>query len=212
MNTAAATILLSLPSVGSSPREDQTVAAEPAALVARIAAREEAALGHLYDSTSRLIYGLVLRLVQEPATAEDITMEVYLQVWRTAHTFSASRGSVNSWLLIMARSRAIDWLRSGQARFNQHRQSLEVVEELRDATADPQAACEDRDRSEVVRRAVNTLPEEQRRLIEMGYFSGLSHSEIAEELGLPLGTVKSRIRTGMLRLRGVLRPYAESAR
>jgi RNA polymerase sigma-70 factor (ECF subfamily) len=110
-----------------------------AALMSRVAQRDESALGELYDATSRLVYGLVLRLVHEPSTAEDLTMEVYLQVWRTAQGYNTTRGSVNSWLIMIARSRAIDYLRSSHARFARHRQSLDTLENLRDAALNPQA-------------------------------------------------------------------------
>ena len=215
METALADILVSYSSMGSSPLEERSTAglSGAAALLSRVAKRDESALGELYDATSRLVYGLVLRLVREPATAEDITMEVYLQVWRTAQSYNATRGSVNSWLITVAHSRAIDYLRSSHARFEQHKQSLDdAVHELRDGAASPEAEVDGKDRAEVVRQAMASLPEEQRQLIELGYYSGLSHSEIAEQLGMPLGTVKSRIRTAMLRLRELLSPYAESAR
>src|SRR2546430_1232345 len=111
----------------SPPQESsaQGLSGTAAALMVRVAQRDESALGKLYDDTKRLVYGLVLRLVRDPSIAEDITMEVYLQVWRTAQSYNTTRGSVNSWLITVARSRAIDYLRSSHARFAQHRQSLD---------------------------------------------------------------------------------------
>jgi RNA polymerase sigma-70 factor (ECF subfamily) len=207
----ATNILISYASMSLMEERPEAALSGTAALMARVAQRDESALGELYDATSRLVYGLVLRLVHERATAEDLTMEVYLQVWRTAQSYNSTRGSVNSWLITVARSRAIDYLRSSHARFAQHRQSLDAAQELRDGAASPEVAIAGRDRAEVVRKAMDTLPPEQRQLIELGYYSGLSHTEIAEQLGLPLGTVKSRIRTAMLRLREMLSAHAESA-
>ena len=132
-----------------------------------------------------------------------------MQVWRTAASYDTSRGSVNAWLITVARSRAIDWVRSSKARFDQHKQNLEDGPELTDAKATPEAEALNRDRAAVVKRALAELPVEQRQLIELAYFSGFSQSEMAERLSLPLGTVKSRVRMGMARLRELLGPYNE---
>ena len=177
------------------------------ALLDRIAQRDQSAFAQLYDATSKLVYGLVLRLVRDPAISEEITMEVYMQVWRTAASYDTSRGSVNAWLITVARSRAIDWIRSSKARFDQQKQPLDAGPELKDRTATPEAQVLDQDRAAVVREALSQLPAEQRQLIELAYFSGLSQSEMAEQLALPLGTVKSRVRMGMGRLRELLGPY-----
>ena len=179
--------------------------------IARIASRDQQAFSNLYDATSRLVYGIVLRLVRDPGIAEDVTMEVYMQAWRTAASFDTSRGSANAWLVTMARSRSIDWIRSCKSRQEQNKQPLDAAPELPDLGLTPEASVLDRDRSNMVRRALFSLPNDQRQLIELAYFSGLSHSEMAEQLSLPLGTVKSRVRMGMTRLRELLGPYAEGS-
>ena len=180
-----------------------------AALVARIADGDEVALARLYDSMNRLVYGMALRIVREPSAAEDVTLEVFLQVWRTAAKYASSRGTVASWLATLARSRSIDWLRSPQARFVQQSNPLEEVAGLSDGAPDPEYSSIEAGRTRVIRRTMQTLPPEQRQTIELALFSGLSHSEIAGRLGLPLGTVKARIRLGMSRLRESLVGYAE---
>ena len=179
------------------------------ALLEKIVLRDQSAFSQLYDTTSRLVYGLILRLVRDPAVAEDISMEVYMQVWRTAASYETSRGSVNAWLITVARSRAIDWIRSSKARFDQQKQTLEDAPELKDTKADPEAHVLNTDRASVVRKALDQLPVDQRQLIELAYFSGLSQTQMAEQLALPLGTVKSRVRLGMTRLRELLAPYNE---
>jgi RNA polymerase sigma-70 factor (ECF subfamily) len=169
-----------------------------------IALGDEAALAQLYDGTSRAIYGLVLRIVRDTAAAEDITLEVFMQVWRTAGGFSPSRGTVLGWMAMVARSRALDWLRSKAVRLRQLQSDLSSVPEVTDSRATPERAYADAGQAQSVRRALNTLLPAQREVIELGFFDGLSHSEIAERLNLPVGTVKSRIRSGMLKLREIL--------
>lgn len=179
------------------------------AVVARIAEGDEAALARLYDGTSRLVYGLAMRIVHETAAAEDITIEVYLQVWRTAESYSASRGTVVSWLRTLARSRALDWLRSPQGRFARRSEPLDDITRYVDSAPNPESASIEANRTQLIARTMGSLPPEQREAIQMAFYGGLSHSEIAGRLGLPLGTVKTRIRLGMLRLRESFAGYAE---
>ena len=196
-----------------NPALDQPVEEKPLAiLVSRICQGDEQALGALYDSTSGMVHGLALRVIGNPACAEDITLEVYLQVWRTAQSYNQARGSVSAWLDTIVRSRAIDWLRSRKARAGEVSDPLEEVHELRDHRPTPEVASMEAGRARAVRNAMASLPEDQRRLIELAYFSGLSHNEIARDLALPLGTVKSRIRLGMLHMRESLGPYDEELR
>ena len=179
-----------------------------AALLGRVARGEESALAQLYDSTCRVVYGLILRITGDAAAAEEIAMEVYLQVWRTAANYSPERGTVSTWLVMLARSRAIDWLRSRHGQSTRREDSLDDVFVLRDPGPDPEAASLDAERSKAVRRAISGLPEEQREALQLAYFQGLSHSEIAARQGLPLGTIKTRIRLGTHRLRDALGLYA----
>ena len=180
-----------------------------AALVPRIAQGDDRALAHLYDSTSRMMFGLCLRIVKDPSAAEDITLEVYLQVWRTAGSYDPVRGTVSAWLLTVARSRAIDWLRARKARRADMEQDLDEVFELQDLRPSPERSSIEAGRRRIIQDAMAELPDEQRRAIELTYFAGLSHSEIALQTGLPIGTVKTRIRLGVIRLRELLGPYGE---
>ena len=179
------------------------------ALVSRIAHGDDRALAQLYDNTSRLVYGLCLRMVKDPAAAEDITLETYLQLWRTAESYDPVRGTVLAWLLTVVRSRAIDWLRARKARRADLEDNLDGVVDLQDTRPNPESASIDAARARIIRDAMGELSAEQRHVIELAYFSGLSHSEIASHTGLPVGTVKTRIRLGMIRLRELLGPYAE---
>ena len=167
-------------------------------------ARDERALGELYDRTAPYLFGLVRRILPDPDAAADVLQEVYLQVWRTAGSFDSARGSAWSWLALIARSRAIDRLRSDRS----YRQAMEEAErepELASGSRDDPgrnaAAAEER---RAIREAMARLPEDQRAAIELAFFGGLSHSEIAERTSTPLGTVKTRIRTGLRRLERAL--------
>lgn len=180
-----------------------------ASLIAKVAAGDERALGQIYDTTSRIVYGLCLRIVKDPSAAEDITLEAYLQLWRTAPNYDPLRGTVTAWLLTVARSRAIDWLRARKSRRADLEQNLDDVFDLQDKRPTPEHTSIDSSRNRIIRDVMAELPAEQRRAIELTYFPGLSHSEIALQTGLPIGTVKTRIRLGMMRLRELLGPYAE---
>jgi RNA polymerase sigma-70 factor (ECF subfamily) len=172
-------------------------------LIRRIAAGEQDALGQLYDSTNRTVFGLIVRILNDPAAAEEVALEVYTQVWRQASSYDPRRGTPSAWLLTIARSRAIDRFRStDQARRRQ--EPLSTVETARADITDPEESASEAERRELVRAALDALPPEQREVIELAYFGGLSHSEIAERCSLPLGTVKTRTRLAMVRLRTAL--------
>ncbi len=180
------------------------------ALVARMAVGDEHALAHFYDGTNRTVYGLALRILGDPSSSEDVTMEVYLQVWRTAGNYDPQRGTVLSWLVTLLRSRAIDCLRSRKARRAELEENVDEVVNLRDSRPGPELASVADARSRIVQKAMAQLSPDQREAIELAYFSGLSHAEVAVQADLPLGTVKTRIRLGMLHLRKLLEPYAEA--
>ena len=156
-----------------------------------------------------MVYGLALRILGESPSAEEILFEVYLQVWRTAGNFDPNRGKVTSWLVSMTRSRAIDALRARQARGGKIAQSLDQVSDLQDRRSGPEGDSIRKSREQVIRKSLDELPADQRNPIELAYFSGLTHGEIASHTGAPLGTVKTRIRSGMARLRELLAPYGE---
>jgi RNA polymerase sigma-70 factor, ECF subfamily len=168
--------------------------------LARIADGEQPALGSLYDESSSLIYSMVLRVLGNVADAEEVTMDVYTQVWKGAAGYDASRGSVTAWLVTLARSRAIDRVRSRSSRARKET----ALPETYDAPSlghSPEQETEDVLRRDQVMTALATLPADQRQVVELAFYSGLTHSELAERLGQPLGTVKTRIRAGMSRLR-----------
>jgi len=166
------------------------------ALLARVAARDSAALGDLYDAHSRRLFGLLVRILKDRDEAEGVLQEVFEQVWTGAAVYSPAVGSPAGWLLGIARGRAIDRLRADAARA----QRVEAVPEpLPTNTPGPTAAIGARQRD--VQRALNALPSEQRELIEQAFFCGSTCSELAARFGLPIGTVTARIRTAMLSLR-----------
>lgn len=190
-------------SVPSSATGEISAGGRLEGLIAAIAQGDQRAFGALYDETSRLVYSLVLRMLANPADAEEVTLDVYSKVWRAAATYDSRRGTVLAWLVTLARSRAVDRIRS--------RDSRERREEVRDlpldaavSEPDPEQRAAFDQRRQQVNRALNQLPAEQRESIELAYFDGLTHTEISERLALPVGTVKTRIRLGMIKLRDAL--------
>ena len=174
-------------------------------LVERVATGDQSALAALYDATNRFIYSLVLRVLGDMCSAEEVLIDVYTQLWRQAASYDANRGAPLAWMATIARSRAIDRLRSGWQ--DQHRkESLDILGDAPANAASPEEAAAASERQRLVREALNLLTPEQRRVIELAYYSGLSHSEIAEKLNQPLGTVKTRTRLGMMKLREALAP------
>lgn len=170
-------------------------------LLGDIAAGEQAAFSQLYDQTNRAVFGLALRILGDRETAEEVMLDVFLQVWRQAANYDLSRGTPLAWLMMMTRSRAIDRLRAASHRVHET-DDLETVSLTTAAEEDdPEAASIFAERRKLVRAALGNLNKEQRLLIETAFFEGLSHAEIAERFRLPLGTVKTRIRAGMLVLR-----------
>jgi RNA polymerase sigma-70 factor (ECF subfamily) len=174
-------------------------------LVERVAGADHSALAALYDATNRLVYSIVLRVLGDKEAAEEVLMDVYMQVWRQATRYDATRGAPLAWLATIARSRAIDRLRSGWQ--DQHRkESLDVLGEAPANVSTPEESTEASERQQLVREALSLLAPEQRQVIELAYYAGLSHSEIADKLNQPLGTVKTRIRLGMMKIREALAP------
>ena len=161
-------------------------------------------MAEFYDASSRYVFGLALRILGDRESAEEVTLDVYVQVWKQASRYSPERGSVSSWLLNMARSRAIDRLRSKGRRQRQQEGPLDAAGEAADRAPTPEESSLASERRRAVQSALAALQEPQREAIELVYFSGFSHSQIAERLGEPLGTVKTRIRLGMLHLRDSL--------
>jgi RNA polymerase sigma-70 factor (ECF subfamily) len=169
-------------------------------LLARAAHGEEAAFAQFYQATSPRVFGLALRILRERSAAEDITCEVFTQVWQKVREFDPYRGTAIAWLLTMARTRAIDRLRQDR-RVDSKQDVLETALEVWAETATPEQNTLIDERAVRVRTALAKLPAEQREAISISFFGGLSHSETAETLGAPLGTVKTRIRAGLAALR-----------
>jgi RNA polymerase sigma-70 factor, ECF subfamily len=170
-----------------------------AGLLSQIARNDEAAMAQLYDRTRHIVYGLVLRMLREQSAAEDTLQEIYLQIWRKAEAFDPARGSALSWIVTIARSRALDKLRSSRP-FLSHDNSSEELDNFHSPYPDPEHISSVSERAEIVRRSLSQLPPDQRRVIEMAFFDGLTQSEIAIQTAIPLGTVKTRIRSGMRKL------------
>lgn len=178
-------------------------------LIQRIAVGDQSALGALYDASSRLLYGLILRITADPSTAEEVLLDAFNQVWRQAGAFDRGRGTPLAWMLTIARTRALDRIRAGRHE-HQRRESLDAAANAVSNTASPEQTTIDDERRRLVRGALAHLAAEQREVLDLAYFSGLSHSEIALRTGLPLGTVKTRIRLGMNKLREELRPLLDN--
>jgi RNA polymerase sigma-70 factor (ECF subfamily) len=179
-----------------------------AVLIRKVAEGDQSALSALYDSTSRPVFGLILRVVTDRSIAEEVLLDVYTQVWRQAPAYDAKRGAPLAWLMMIARTRGIDRLRSGKHE-QQNKESFEAIGDITAGTPSPEEDTVNSERRQLVRSAIETLSAEQREVIELAYYSGLSHSEIALKLGQPLGTVKTRTRLGMMKLRDLLHPMFE---
>ena len=175
------------------------------ALIRLIANASEGALGELYNRYNRLVYSLALRVIGDLATAEEITLDVFMRVWERAGTYRSERARLSTWLSSIARNRAIDELRRRGARPEGHSVTwAEVAPAVHPATAGPELAVEGVWVREQVRAAVAGLPAEQKQVLALAYFQGLTQREIADRLDQPLGTVKTRIRLAMNKLRHIL--------
>jgi RNA polymerase sigma-70 factor, ECF subfamily len=186
-----------------TPKDSQDVSSD-AALAQRLLRRDVSAFEQLYTRHSRIVYSLVLRILRQGSTAEEVVQDVFLQVWRNSNRYDSGRGPFIPWLLTLARNRALDHLRLKSER---QRRREEQTEELPQMADDPQyeKALDEKRRAERVRSLIASLPSAQKKAIELAYFEGLSHSEIATALKEPLGTVKSWIRNGLLRLKEELK-------
>ena len=165
-----------------------------AGLLTRVQRGDEGAMAELFDRYSKIVYSVSLRVLRDPAAAEDVLQEIFLQIWRQPAKFVSARGSLGGWLSVVTRNRSIDKLR--------RKRPTEQVEEMQ--LAHPCNLADEAERNSMMEKArvvITQLPPEQRKTLEMAFFDGLTHSEIAEMTGDPLGTVKTRIRSALLTLR-----------
>ncbi|HWG86264.1 MAG TPA: sigma-70 family RNA polymerase sigma factor [Candidatus Acidoferrales bacterium] len=167
---------------------------DEAALIARVRDGDQAAMAGLYDRYSGIVYGVALRVLGNTSAAEDLVQEVFLQLWRNPQAFDADRGKLAPWLAVIARNRAIDLLRKRPMEDDIDELPISTGVNLEDEASQRLAIGK-------VRGVLGQLPADQRRLLEMAFFEGLTHTEIANKTGEPLGTVKTRIRSGLLALR-----------
>lgn len=195
----------SVSSAGGTPiyKPGNVLEARWVGFIRQAADGNESGLSALYDQTNQIVYSVVLRFLGDRRDAEEVTLDVYTQVWRLASTFDPLRGSVVAWLVTLARSRALDRFRSKGARARKSEQG-EKLPDLPATTPSPEEEIHLTQQRRLVRAAMDMLSPDQRQAIELAYFSGLSHSELADQLGYPLGTVKTRIRLGMMKLREIL--------
>lgn len=179
--------------------------ADDETLVRLIVEARTEALGELYDRYGRLVFGLALNAVGDPATAEEIAQDVFLRVWQRARQYRADRAKVSTWLTSITRHRAIDQLRRDGSRPQQHSVAwADLAPGAEPSASSPEQATAAALERARVRAAVARLPAEQRQVLALAYFQGLTQSQIAETLALPLGTVKTRLRLGMQKLREML--------
>jgi RNA polymerase sigma-70 factor (ECF subfamily) len=168
-------------------------------LLALVRKGDEQAMAALFDRYSKVVYSVALRVLRDPAAAEDVLQEIFMQVWRNPGSFTSTRGSLGGWLAVVARNRSIDTLR--------RRRPTDSVDDVVLASSSNIAVEAERNSlMERARSVIATLPGEQRKTLEMAFFDGLTHSEIAELTGDPLGTVKTRIRSALLTLRKAFQP------
>jgi RNA polymerase sigma factor (sigma-70 family) len=169
------------------------------ALVKAVGQSDEPALGELYDRFGRSAYGLALRVLRDPVLAEDAVQDAFLQVWRSADRYEADRAKASTWVLTFVHRRAVDLVRREERRRTEPADSApEPIQQGADAEV------EARSKRQIVQGALRRLPNEQRQAIELAYYGGLTQSELAERLGQPLGTIKSRMFAGLQQLRGLL--------
>ncbi|NYD23584.1 ECF RNA polymerase sigma factor SigK [Kineococcus aurantiacus] len=169
--------------------------------LAAAARGDQAAFASFYDATAAAVHGTVLRVLRDPAQSEEVVQEVYLEAWRTAARFDPDRGSARGWVVTMAHRRAVDRVRAAQASsLREEKVAYQEVAPYDSVSEEVQVLLE----TEEVRRALSSLSPLQREAVDLAYYGGRTHREIADELQVPLGTVKTRLRDGLIRLRDVM--------
>jgi RNA polymerase sigma-70 factor, ECF subfamily len=174
-------------------------------LIEQIAQRDQAALSTLYDRYARIIYAIAFRSLRSAEESEEVVLDVFAQVWRIADRYAPRKSRADTWIFMLARSRVLDRLRKLQSRKPSSGEVLDIAEiQVPSSGVDPIDAAVVSERREQVRSVLGQLPNEQRLVLELAYYKGLSHSEIAQTTGISLGTVKTRIRLGLNKLRSAL--------
>jgi len=181
---------------------------DESAVIVRIAHQEQTALTELYDRYGRVLYSLAYRILGSPEEAEEVVLDVFAQVWKNAASYSHHRGRVDSWLFMMTRSRALDRIR----RRKRQLRSIQAIslETKGCSTEDPVEEVFITQRRVQILMALAQLPSQQREALELAYFNGLTHAEIAAQTNIPLGTIKTRLRLGLAKLREILTPELAS--
>jgi RNA polymerase sigma-70 factor (ECF subfamily) len=181
-----------------SPATTVSHDAADSVLIARSHAGDQQAFAVLYDRYSRLVYSVALRVVKDPATAEDVLHDIFMQLWRDPRRFDSARGDLAPWLAVIARNRAID-------RIRRLKPQVDVEDVVLSYDSDAAGQLDRADNVRKVRSALQQMPDEQRAALEMAFFDGLTHMEIAEKTGEPLGTIKTRIRSALMAIRKTIR-------
>ena len=192
------------PAVDASDRPTLRPDAHLIPLVAAMAAGQQDSMAQLYDLTCGLVHGVALRMLENPADAEEVVLDVYMKAWRNASHYSTERGSVTAWLVMMARTVAIDRIRTRHAQPRTLDLSGPELPEQRAPGATPEETTVQNEWRARIQTAMKELPGEQREALLLAFFGGLSHAELAERLSQPLGTIKTRIRLGLRRLKTLL--------
>lgn len=180
---------------------------EDQALIQLVIRSDEGALSALYDRYAKLVYSIALNAIGEQGLAEEIVQEVFIRIWEKASSFDSNRGKLYTWIVSITRNRSIDLLRKSKTRresIHRYWTEFDLLEET--TSENPERRAESQIEQQRVRAALRQLPEEQRQALALAYFKGLSQSEIANVLDEPLGTIKTRIRLGMKKLRALLEP------
>jgi RNA polymerase sigma-70 factor (ECF subfamily) len=189
---------------GSNPDTDKEIL-----LMKRIKQKEEGALKELYGLYNQLLLGLILPIVKNKEEAEDVLQEVFVNIWQKAHTFDGTRGNVYSWLVTLSRNKAIDRIRSKD--YKTQKKASKTVSDpsfiLEGDKYDPLETSIFSERAEIVKKALEKIPEKQSTVIRIAYYQGMTQSEISEQLNIPLGTVKTRTRQGMIKLSSILETF-----
>ncbi len=180
-------------------------------LMRRIKAKDTEALSQLYDAYNRLLFGMILSIVKSKPEAEDVLQEVFMKIWQKADSFREGRGNVFNWIVTITRNRAIDRIRSKGYK-TQQKASADVNDpavKLLSKNHNPLESTIFSDRAKMVKNALSEIPEKQSKVLKVAYYRGMTQSEISEDLNIPLGTVKTRMRQGMLKLKNILEEHIQ---